>query len=124
MSRNALEQLLNQTAPPPQMEMVPFEQVAGQYSPEELEHLYPGITAPGGHLQYVKTSPTGQMMINPPVQPMQVHIRPPPTTSRAKATKSGVQTDALAELLKMMQSGAASSNPNPMNLSGLPEKIQ
>lgn len=46
---------------------IPLQQVLQAFHPEELEMLYPGITAPQGFLRYAKADPaTGQFFIEAP----------------------------------------------------------
>jgi len=99
-------------------DLIPFSEVAGNFSPDELEHLYPGITAPGGYLRYVANNPTGQAFIKRP-ETLQVETAPKPkavvevaATAPRKLTRD--------EIMKMFQDTIKGSPLKDAKGAGLP----
>jgi hypothetical protein len=82
-------------------ELIPFSEVANNFSPEELEHLYPGITAPGGYLRYVSSNPVGQAFIKrPEILEPEGGTKPEAVVKIAAATPRKLSRD---EIMKMYQ---------------------
>lgn len=89
---------------PAPSQMVPFADVLKQYTPEQLEQFYPGITATGGYLKYVKGSPTGVQYILAPAMPKAAPVVKAPVAKRSAAADS-LQT--LADMIKATKQALA-----------------
>lgn len=93
---------------PAPSQMIPFADVLKQYTPEQLEQFYPGITATGGYLKYVKGSPTGTQYIMAPAIPKAPAA---PKAAHAKQAPAADSLQTLADMIKSTQEAMKPTKP-------------
>jgi hypothetical protein len=88
---------------------IPFHEVLKAFSPEELEAIYPGITAPQGFLRYTKGDATGQRYIDPPeiLQAMHHGAKLAKHGATAQVKKEKLSREELLGAFQQMIQGAA-----------------